>query len=687
MILSRLLPVLVCCGASPLSAQTPERPPWNEIPAPFDQYLAHRVTEISSDDWISELTPENWPEKRAEMRGQLQRMLGLDPWPERTPLNPVTTGRVEGDGYTVEKLYFEPLPGLYIAANLYLPAEVSEPLPTILYMSGHAKMSDGDVRLGNKTGYQHHGSWFARHGYVCLIPDTLDNGEIPGAHHGTHRLDRWWWPSRGYTPAGVETWIGIRALDYLETRPEVDRSRIGMTGRSGGGVYTWWVGAMDERIKVAVPVAGITNLHDHVVGGAIEGHCDCMFMVNTERWDFDRVAALMAPRPLLISNTDSDTIFPLAGVMEIFNRTRTIYRLLGEEEKVGIHIAEGPHKDTQPLNFGAFNWMNRFLKGGDREDLIDEPASKRHEPRELKVFTTIPADETVTTVDEFFVPPFSPPAVPSSAEDWAALRDGWMRALDEEVFGAWPEEPEALASQIQETVKNGLRLSRLQFVSQEHLPLSLWTLHAEDLKPEEVGGIDLRVLDDSGWEKFRSWEDAGMAGDVGFGEDALRDPSRVIAIFCPRGVGPTSLADLPETKRTHLLRRLLLLGESLETGQIWDIRRAAAALRALPDFSDIPLTLQGEGVMATNLLYASLYLDGLAGLELRDLPATHATGPSYPNVLKHLDLPQTLAMAAERTPVTLHAGDAAPWRFAREVADSLGWKDRLRTHTGGGSGE
>src|SRR5215217_655671 len=110
--------------------------------------------------------------------------------------------------------------------------------------------------------------------------DTIQLGEIRGEHHGTYKDGRWWWAARGYTPAGVEAWNGIRALDYLETRPEVDRSRIGMTGRSGGGAYSWWVAALDDRIKVAAPTAGITTLRNHVVDGAVEGHCDCMFTVN-----------------------------------------------------------------------------------------------------------------------------------------------------------------------------------------------------------------------------------------------------------------------------------------------------------------------------------------------------------------------------------------------------------------------
>lgn len=81
----------------------------------------------------------------------------------------------------------------------------------------------------------------------------------------------------------------------------MDPNRIGVTGRSGGGAYSWWIAAIDERIKVAVPVAGITDLQNHVVDGTVEGHCDCMFIVNTYRWDYPMVAALVSPQAVALA--------------------------------------------------------------------------------------------------------------------------------------------------------------------------------------------------------------------------------------------------------------------------------------------------------------------------------------------------------------------------------------------------
>ena len=134
-----------------------------------------------------------------------------------------------------------------------------------------------------------------------------------------------------------------------------------------------------------MPVAGITDLHNHVIDGTVKGHCDCMFMVNTYRWDYARLAALIAPRPLLFANSDKDPIFPLEGVMRVHREVAAVYRALGASAKLGLLITEGPHQDTQDLQVPAFRWFNRFLKNED--PLIRVPAEKLFQPAQLRVFT------------------------------------------------------------------------------------------------------------------------------------------------------------------------------------------------------------------------------------------------------------------------------------------------------------
>lgn len=406
----------------------------------LNDYFEAEVSHIESHthQLMHPADPAAWNRQKPELKRQLAEMLGLDPMPERTPLQPVVTSRIVKDEYVVENLHFQSMPGLYVTGNLYLPKEPEGEVPAILYVCGHAHVKEGGVSFGNKTAYQHHGIWYARHGFACLTIDTIQLGEIEGIHHGTYRENRWWWNSRGYTSAGVEAWNGIRALDYLQSRPEVNGDRLGITGRSGGGVYSWWVGALDERVKVVVPVAGITDLRNYVIDGAVEGHCDCMFMVNRYRWDYPLIASLIAPRALLISNSDKDSIFPLDGVVRTHRQVRDVYELLGAGDRLGLLITEGPHKDTQDLQVPSFRWFQRWLT--DSSDLIESAAIKEIEPKDLKVFDQLPRDEIVTTVDEVFVPQAKAADLPESITEWDRRIEQLRAALKYEVFAAWPHE-------------------------------------------------------------------------------------------------------------------------------------------------------------------------------------------------------------------------------------------------------
>lgn len=634
-------------------------------------------------------TREDWESRREVYRRQLKEMLGLDPWPEKTDLRPVITGKTEHDEFTVERLHFQSRPGLYVTGNLYLPKNLDKPAPTILYVCGHAVVKKDGVSFGNKAGYQHHGAWFARNGYVCLTIDTLQLGEIEGLHHGTYRDGMWWWNSRGYTPAGVEAWDCVRALDYLETRPEVDKERIGVTGRSGGGAYSWWIAALDERIKVAVPVAGITDLENHVVDGTVEGHCDCMFMVNTYRWDYAQVAALVAPRPLLISNTDKDGIFPLEGVVRVHEKVRRIYKLYGAEKNLGLQITEGPHKDTQELHIHAFRWFNRWFKN-DVESHVTIPALKLFEPEQLKVFSTLPSDQLNTKIQESFTVVAEEPKVPESKEAWGKQREEWLRLLKEKSFRGWPADAEAAPSTLDvnsavSAGREGILLHAYDFTPQHDIRLRLYVAHRDGLKPAELDLVVLNVLDQPGWTKFLATYQAGFAdelkGEQLPGADAKEWESTKkmlqtfkwgMAYVAPRGIGPTVWDQTPKKQAQHR-RRFMLLGQTLTGMQTWDARRAAQAVRSLDGFSKVPLWMQGEREMATVTLYASLFEPNVARLDLWHLPASQRDAPDVLNAWRVLDIPTAVALAAERSKVRIYQTESTGWEYPQAVAGKLEW--------------
>jgi len=628
------------------------------------------------------LNSADWSTQREQYRRQLLEMLGLDPLPPRTDLQATVTGRVEHEEFLVERLHFQSQPGLYVTANLYLPRNLQGRAPAVLYVCGHGASKKNGVSYGNKVSYQHHGAWFARHGYVCLTIDTLQMGEIESIHHGTYRYKMWWWLNRGYTPAGVEAWNCVRALDYLQTRPEVDPERLGVTGRSGGGAYSWWIAAIDERIKAAVPVAGITDLQNHVVDGCVEGHCDCMYMVNTYRWDYPLVAALVAPRPLLLSNTDRDGIFPLDGVVRTYETARNIYDLCKAGDKLGLHLTAGPHRDTQELQTGAFLWFNRHLK--DDADPIGTPAVKFFEPEQLKVFEQLPQDQRNTEIHESFVPAAEPAQVPADAAAWESMRDAWRTALLEKSFRAWPAETGSPnAARTLAADREGLHLEVWDFTSQAAIRLQLYLIHRSGLN--QAAAAVLNVLDDTAWNEFlaalRPAFESELAGEAlppsdeaGFGRiaETLRNSSHVLAYVAPRGAGPT-VWDQSEKKQTQHQRRFYLLGQTLDGMRVWDVRRAIQALRSLECVGGIPLSLHSQRTAAAVALYAALFEPNIGRLDLRDLPRTHRDGPYLLNVQRYLDMPQAVAMAAEHTDVVIHQSDAVGWEYPAAVVKQLKW--------------
>jgi cephalosporin-C deacetylase-like acetyl esterase len=684
LIIGLVLVLLICCAQSIAANRAVIGT--NKADKQLAEYFRAQTKQLSEKCLRDIKTLDDWENKRLIYRKQLFEMLSLDPLPDKTDLKPVITGKVEHDEFTVENIHYQSMPGLYVTANLFIPKGLEKPAPAILYVCGHGPTKKNNISYGNKVSYQRHAAWFARHGYVCLIIDTLQMGEIEGIHHGTYRYDMWWWNSRGYTSAGAEAWNCIRSLDYLQSRKEVDKDRIGVTGRSGGGAYSWWIAALDERIKAAVPVAGITDLQNHVVDGCVEGHCDCMYIVNTYRWNYPLVAALVAPRPLLISNSDKDTIFPLDGVVRVHEKVREIYRLYNADDKLGLQITEGPHKDTQELRVHAFVWFNRFLKG--ENPLIDKPAVPFFEPEQLKVFDELPADEINTKIQDSFVPTAAKPRVPKSAERWERMRKNWMRNLRNKSFRGWPRQAQAGPLDIHRifsVTREGIQFSAFDFTSQPHVRLRLYLTSKAGLNEPEA--VTLNVLDEQGWKKWLAGMRVGFKNELN--DQKLREldknafrrirerliiSNQVIAYIAPRGIGPDAWND-DERKQIQIRRRFMMLGQTVDGMRVWDVRRAIQALRIFESIKEAPLTLIGREKTAGIALYASLFEPDITRLYLHNLPITHLNGPTFLNVLRYLDMPQAVAMAVERSQVRLYQEDSSGWKFPRAVAEKLGWPD------------
>ncbi|MGH9935564.1 MAG: alpha/beta hydrolase family protein, partial [Blastocatellia bacterium] len=407
------------------------------------QYLAARAAELEREFLPGIDRAADFEKIRPALREDLFDMLGLKPMPERTPLNATVTGKIEQPGYTIEKLYFQSLPGLYVTANLYLPSPARGRYPTILYQVGHYNQHRRD---GNKAAPDclQQGIWFATHGYAALVMDTIELSEIAGLHRGLINERRWWWHSAGYTPAGVETWNAIRAIDYLVSRPEVDADRIGATGISGGGIGTFWIAAADERVKAATPVSGMGDVTFYAGEDGISRHCDCFFLYNRARWNWTTICSLICPRPLLFVNSDNDIYFPMPGNERISARLERIYSLFGASDQVDAVVSVGSHAYRTDIRRAAYEFFNRHLKG-DARRVVDPDAgasadgSPALDRKLLRVFpedADFPKNHINTKIDELFVT-LAKPGLPAAGK-YESWRRDLLDRLRQAAFAAWP---------------------------------------------------------------------------------------------------------------------------------------------------------------------------------------------------------------------------------------------------------
>ncbi|HLS27728.1 MAG TPA: CocE/NonD family hydrolase [Opitutales bacterium] len=637
------------------------------------QAFEHEVQAIETEWFDGIATLDDWEKRRIELRRQLAEMLGL--WPElpKTDLKPTIVGTVDHPEFTVEKLHFQSLPGLYVTANLYLPKNTKEKPPIVLYLSGHARSIVDGVSYGTKVPYQHNPIWYARQGMASLIIDSLDRGEIQGVHHGTYRFDRWWWYNRGYTPGAIEVWNAIRAIDFLETRSDLDSDRIGTTGRSGGGIYSWLLLALDDRVKTGTPTAGLTDLRDHLITDVIRGHCDCNYWNNFHRLDPTVLAALAAPRPVRLLNSDNDKIFPVGGISRIEERVAKVYALYGKEDHWDVYISEGPHRDTRELQLASYPWMYRWLMGEEIDEVPE--TGPLFEREELQVFPVIPADEINTTVDTVFRPKVDTPELPETRWEWELMKSKWMNALSAQTFAGWPaENPDATAETLGSFEVDGLRLDVHSISPQPAIELRTWTFTRSDRQPKNV---IVRVLDHAEWlETLAAWQ-AAAPGEVeemvGPGAHSVAWPEadatawedlkeivsdeNAVVLFAPRGVGPTFYEEDRPDRGDTITRSFQMLGQTLAGMQIWDLRSALSAIRTSDRFANSAIEIEAEGVMAGVALYASLFDEPLHRLHLTDLPSNHDDGPILLNIDQITDLPQIYGMARERSEIKL-SGDS-----------------------------
>ena len=306
------------------------------------------------------LTVDSWQRERERLRRLFREMFG--PFPEKCDLAPRTTKCFDRDGYRVENVIFESVPGLRITANLYLPEALDGQAPGIALACGHSGIAKA------YSGYQLAAIDMARRGMVVLCFDPFGQGErlmwdrvrnrtLTYPEHDV--LDRAA-VLAGTSSSGQYTWDCVRSIDYLTSRPEVDEARIGLTGCSGGGTQTTFAATVEDRIAAAVPICFVTSVRERLLSrdpGDSEQYPYNLLKLGLEYADF---LAMLAPKPVLIAAAKED-YFPLKGARDTVAALKGIYALTGDAGKVDLFEGPGKHGLSDEIRRATSDWFCRWF--------------------------------------------------------------------------------------------------------------------------------------------------------------------------------------------------------------------------------------------------------------------------------------------------------------------------------------
>ena len=670
---------------------------WNDWPAYIKAEMnaarAKRLAKLAEVD-----TVEKAHQRAAMIRETLWSILGGQP--EKTPVNARVTHRRDRGYCRIETLIFESLPGVFVTANLYVPARGSAPFPAILAPVGHS--SNGKAY----ASYQHFFQSLARQGFVVLTYDPWGQGERFQYLDSTSTRSRFE-PTGEHSQAGRPmvlmgqgvarylAWDGIRALDYLLTRDEVDAHRIGCAGHSGGGTMTCYLAALEPRIQVAVTIEGNT---ENLAGPAFDppGPVDDaeQNIVNSLLHGLDRADLLyaFAPRPLLICFTTHDvgeTYSPalLQDTRDFYAELENVYGVFGKKDHLSLFTGRLPHDLGYFNRRAAQQWLNRWLRNDEtpaKEVALDVFPEADLNATETGQVVTTPGCRTALQVNAESLRqllPKSPflaggPGLDAAGE---ALRRDLLPLL------AMPGEgPRVDATIVSRQIRNGVAIEEVQLRSHPAIRLPGWLSKMADGR--ERRPAILLVADDGGEDTVN---DPGSM-------DRLTTGGHTVFAVTLRGLGiasPRMPASAPnyfgDSDRINdgLAWDSLALGIPAIGQRVFDIGCALDYLASRSDVDPEQIRVLGRGDAGIAALLAvsldrrvrSLLLDGTllsyaSIVESADYSVR--IGWYVPGILRRLDLPDVTASIAPRPCCLVNCSDANGKALTRDETLSA-YRDRI----------
>jgi dienelactone hydrolase len=583
-----------------------------------------------------------WGMRLGQVRAGLLRSLGRMPG-EACDLAPEILGVLQRDGYAIERLTFQSRPGVRVTANLYRPdPKPAGACPAVLSVHGHWPWARMDPHVQPRC------IGLAKLGYVVLNVDAFGAGEraiepASGTYHGALT-------GSSLLPAGVPL-IGLqvydnrRAVDYLVSRPEVDPTKLAITGASGGGNQSLYAGALDERITAVVPVCGVGTYEAYTQTAC----CVCEVLPGGLSYaTTGDLLAMIAPRPLLVINASQDALqFSPGEARKSLDYARERFRLLGVPGKLAHLVVDSGHDYNQAMREAMYGWLERWLHGKGDGSPVPEPAIVLEEIEALRCYPQgTPRPASVATIPAFALAEgrarlAALPPAPDHAPRWEAESIQLKANLTEVLDGQGRPAPRTELVRVNKDAGEG----RLVIEPERGIKLSGRLVRAAGAK--SAGTTLLLRL-----EGMAAADDPAVRALLDAGQDVLTVDLRATGLGKPPTAAVRDVADHNEAEWAIWVGRPLL--------GLW-VRDATSWLDALDRIDDVrrPFTLAAVGgaglvALATAALDdrpASVRLDGVLASFVADGPdewSGVAMGLLVPNILDVADVGRIAALVAPR---------------------------------------
>ena len=591
---------------------------------------------------VAQIKTKEDVEKRQEyVRRKHKEMFGE--FPTKTPLHPKIVGKLDREDYIVENIIFESRPEFYVPANLYLPKNREFPVPAILSPCGHSPNGKA------YETYQHLFIALVKKGYVVFTFDPIGQGErgpygdrTTGNQHDAAGRQCF---LTGNHLSSFMMWDNIRAIDYLCTRDEVDKEKIGITGCSGGGTLITHILAIEDRIKVAEPVCFVTTQkkrYEEVYGPMKDIGDAEQVPLNMVKFGIEHADLLLpfAPKALQIGAAERD-YFSIVGARETYRELKGMYRILGAEEKLNMTESPQGHGFYKEVREPMYAWMNRWLgkkKEGSEEPQITVEPEANLRCTETGLIASSVGGYTASSLNKALAESIIPKRKPLQnlfqyMEYRAHIKDTMKRLtgysyvdwdLNAEIVSRLEEENYSL-EKLTYTSEPGIVVPALAFIPKTEAPFpAILYVH-----------------------------EAGKSADLGAIEELVNDGVLVLAID-PRGMGETRAKYLDS-----LCHGAFMLGRTVFGMQLLDVIKAIDYLQARSDVDKLQLSCVGCGIGGLLAMHAAAIDERITSVIsngalitykslIVDAVYSHGVEVFIPHVLKDYDLPDIAALIAPR---------------------------------------